>query len=157
MATAPGMAPTSTRYTGCSAWRSRPAPAGSRRLSESAKKINTSGVRVQAERLGELRSAMAAGFDATEVVELGDVVRVTREPASYPIFRRNGRYAEMVTGELAGRYEAPIYGMLEVADRLAANEATAGIVERFHGQPEDESKTQQIDEEELIQPPMKHS
>src|SRR5690606_8863664 len=30
------------------------------------------------------------------VVELGDVVDVRHEPASYPIFRRNGRAAEMV-------------------------------------------------------------
>lgn len=75
-------------------------------------------------------------------VELGDVVRVGREPASYPIFRRNGRYAEMVSGELAGRYEAPIYGMIEVTDRLANGEATGAarpIPVRLHGQPEDES------------------
>ncbi len=30
-------------------------------------------------------------------VELGDVVKLTREPGSYPIFRHNGRFAEMVT------------------------------------------------------------
>ena len=39
---------------------------------------------------------------ARGVVELGDVVHVDLEPASYPIFRHNGRTAEMVTGELAG-------------------------------------------------------
>jgi len=50
------------------------------------------------------------------VVELGDVVRLEREEASYPIFRHNGRAAEMVTAELAGEFEAPIYGMLAVAD-----------------------------------------
>ncbi len=38
------------------------------------------------------------------VVELGDVVSVTREPASFPIFRHNGRAIEMVTAELAGEY-----------------------------------------------------
>ena len=31
-------------------------------------------------------------------VELGDVVRLKRERASYPIFRHNGRFAEMVSG-----------------------------------------------------------
>ena len=36
------------------------------------------------------------------VVELGDVVRVTREKSSFPVFRRNGYPAEMVTAELAG-------------------------------------------------------
>ncbi len=52
------------------------------------------------------------------VVELGDVVRIVEERASYPIFRHNGRYAEMVMGEMAGRFEAPLYGMLAVADEL---------------------------------------
>ena len=47
-------------------------------------------------------------------VELGDVVKLTREPASYPIFRHNGRFAEMVTAEVAGRFEAPIYAMLAI-------------------------------------------
>jgi len=52
------------------------------------------------------------------VVELGDVVKVAREEASYPIFRHNGRAAEMVMAELAGEYEAPIYGMLAVSDLI---------------------------------------
>jgi multidrug efflux pump subunit AcrB len=42
------------------------------------------------------------------VVELGDVVRVREERASFPVFRRNGRPAEMVTAELAGDFEAPL-------------------------------------------------
>jgi multidrug efflux pump subunit AcrB len=52
------------------------------------------------------------------IVELGDIVSLRAEQASYPIFRRNGRAAEMVTGELAGAYEAPLYGMLAVADAI---------------------------------------
>ncbi|MDH3664584.1 MAG: efflux RND transporter permease subunit, partial [Alphaproteobacteria bacterium] len=71
------------------------------------------------------------------VVELGDLVKLTRETASYPLFRHNGRFAEMVTGELAGRFEAPIYGMLAVEDALAAK--SADIELRYHGQPMDES------------------
>ena len=75
------------------------------------------------------------------VVELGDVVTVTREPASYPLFRRDGRDIEMVMGDLAGRYEAPIYGMLAVEKALSAQDwGQAGPpVVRYHGQPEDES------------------
>jgi len=46
------------------------------------------------------------------VVELGDVVRVTKELGSPTIFRRDGRFADMVMAELAGAYEAPIYGIL---------------------------------------------
>ncbi|UDL90703.1 efflux RND transporter permease subunit [Mesorhizobium sp. PAMC28654] len=79
---------------------------------------------------------------ARDVVELGDVVRVTREPASYPIFRHNGRPAEMVMGELAGEFEAPVYGMLAVDDAIA--KADWGNLPKptiaLHGQPDDESK-----------------
>ncbi|NBC95384.1 MAG: AcrB/AcrD/AcrF family protein [Deinococcus-Thermus bacterium] len=73
------------------------------------------------------------GADA--IVELGDVVHVEREPASFPVFRRNGQPAEMVMAELAGDFEAPIYGMLAVADELEARDA--GIRIDLHGQPRD--------------------
>jgi multidrug efflux pump subunit AcrB len=75
------------------------------------------------------------------VVELGDVVHLAREKASYPIFRHNGRAAEMVTAELAGEFEAPIYGMLAVDKAIAAGDW--GDVPKpeiaLHGQPLDES------------------
>jgi multidrug efflux pump subunit AcrB len=77
------------------------------------------------------------------VVELGDVVRFSRERSSYPVFRRNGRAAEMVTGELAGRYEAPIYGMLEVERGMARadwSDLAGPPAIRYHGQPIDESR-----------------
>ncbi|MDD3182569.1 MAG: efflux RND transporter permease subunit, partial [Alphaproteobacteria bacterium] len=51
-------------------------------------------------------------------VELGDVITIKTEPTSFPIYRRDGHYAEMVTAELAGRYEAPLYGMLAVEEAL---------------------------------------
>jgi multidrug efflux pump subunit AcrB len=70
-------------------------------------------------------------------VELGDVVTVKREPASYSLFRRDGHFAEMVEAEVAGRYEAPIYGMLAVQDALKkidwGNAGPPTI--RYHGQP----------------------
>ena len=76
-------------------------------------------------------------------VELGDVVTVKRETTSYPIFRHNGRFAEMVTGELAGRFEAPIYGMLAVDDALGKIDwGNAGKPDvAIYGQPLDESKS----------------
>jgi multidrug efflux pump subunit AcrB len=76
------------------------------------------------------------------VVELGDVVRVTKEMGSPTIFRRDGRFTDMVMAELAGAYEAPIYGILDVDKRIAAHDwGTLGKPDiRFHGQPEDESK-----------------
>jgi len=76
------------------------------------------------------------------VVELGDVVSLNKERASFPIFRHNSRAAEMVTAELAGSFEAPVYGMLAVRD--AINKADWGPGQKpeikLHGQPDDESK-----------------
>ncbi|MBW8320131.1 MAG: efflux RND transporter permease subunit [Rhizobium sp.] len=77
------------------------------------------------------------------VVELGDVIRVREEQASFPIFRHNGRYAEMVTAELAGDYEAPLYGMLAVQDALDQQDWT-GLTKpeiALHGQPIDQDKS----------------
>ncbi|MGO9544405.1 MAG: efflux RND transporter permease subunit [Rhodomicrobium sp.] len=76
------------------------------------------------------------------VVELGDVVSLKKERASFPIFRHNSRAAEMVTAELAGSYEAPIYGMLAVRNAIDKAEWGPGQKPeiRLHGQPDDESK-----------------
>ena len=75
------------------------------------------------------------------VVELGQVVKATMEDGSPMIFRRDGRFADMVMAELAGRFEAPLYGMLAVADRIDAHDW--GKLPKpaigFHGQPKDES------------------
>ncbi|MDV7340107.1 efflux RND transporter permease subunit [Terasakiella sp. A23] len=74
-------------------------------------------------------------------VELGEVVTLNKETASHPIFRRDGYGAEMVTAELAGAYEAPIYGMFAVEDALAAVDwGDLGTpMMKYHGQPIDES------------------
>ncbi|TPQ52691.1 multidrug transporter AcrB [Prosthecomicrobium hirschii] len=76
------------------------------------------------------------------VVELGDVIRLRDETASYPVFRHNGRAAEMVTAELAGAYEAPLYGMLAVQEALDRQDWTGLEKPRIalHGQPVDESR-----------------
>ncbi len=75
-------------------------------------------------------------------VELGDIVNVRYEKASFPLFRHNGRFTEMVTADLAGRFEAPIYGMFAVEDAIAAMDwGAAGPPDiRYRGQPEDESR-----------------
>ncbi|GAB4271504.1 MAG: efflux RND transporter permease subunit [Pararhodobacter sp.] len=73
-----------------------------------------------------------------DVVELGDVLTVTEELGSYPIYRRDGRYAEMVMAELAGAYEAPIYAMLEVQNALDDRPWTDAVQQpeiRYYGQP----------------------
>jgi multidrug efflux pump subunit AcrB len=76
------------------------------------------------------------------VVELGEVVHVAKEAGSPTIFRRDGRFADMVFAELAGTYEAPIYGMLEVARRIDAHDwgALPKPALKLYGQPADESK-----------------
>ncbi|MFO1079597.1 MAG: efflux RND transporter permease subunit [Reyranellaceae bacterium] len=99
-----------------------------------------------AEWLGEriLSTPLPAGGTqrAGANVELGDVVTIRREPASYPLFRRDGRFAEMIQAEVAGRFEAPIYGMLAVEDQIARQDwGKAGPPPiHYHGQPRDESR-----------------
>jgi multidrug efflux pump subunit AcrB len=76
------------------------------------------------------------------IVELGQVVKAVTEEGSPTIFRRDGRFADMVTAELAGRFEAPLYGMLDVAKRIDAHDwgALPKPVIGLHGQPADESR-----------------
>ncbi len=75
------------------------------------------------------------------VVELGEVVHVTRTLGSRILFRRDGHFADMVTGELAGEFEAPIYGMLAV-DKLVRDHDWGKLPRptiRFRGQPTNEA------------------
>jgi len=75
------------------------------------------------------------------VVELGEVVHVTKEEGSPTIFRRDGHFTDMVMAEMAGAYEAPIYGMLAVDKRVAQHDwgklGRPAIL--IHGQPENEA------------------
>jgi multidrug efflux pump subunit AcrB len=75
------------------------------------------------------------------VVELGQVVHVTREMGSPVLFRRDGAYADMVMGELAGAFEAPIYGMLAVNTLIDAHDwgTLPKPAIRLRGQPADEA------------------
>lgn len=85
-----------------------------------------------------------AGTDAVPI-ELGELVEVREEAGSPTIFRRDGHFADMVMGELAGRYEAPIYGMFEIQDRIKAFDwASEGLempAVSLYGQPADETGT----------------
>ena len=75
------------------------------------------------------------------VVELGEVVQAAREDGSRVLFRRDGHFADMVMAELAGRFEAPIYGMIAVQRAIAAHDwGKAGPPPvSLRGQPIDES------------------
>jgi multidrug efflux pump subunit AcrB len=98
--------------------------------------------RVWNERLASLPVPAARHGGASGHVELGQLVRVESEQGAPARFRRDGRDADMVTAELAGAFEAPIYGMLAVDDAVRA--ADWGPLARpdilLHGQPMDESR-----------------
>ena len=76
-----------------------------------------------------------------KLVELGELVKVRWDTASFPIFRRDGNYAEMVTAELAGRFEAPIYGMLAVQQAIDSHDwgKLPKPTVSLHGQPADDA------------------
>ncbi|MBN8501096.1 MAG: efflux RND transporter permease subunit [Sphingomonadales bacterium] len=80
-----------------------------------------------------------------QLIELGELVTARMEPGGQAIFRRDGRGAAMVSAELAGRYEAPIYGMLAVDEAIEEFDwAAHGLAKPeviLNGQPEDESAT----------------
>lgn len=85
---------------------------------------------------------VAAMQPGGRLVQLGEIVKADEEQGSPVLFRRNGRAADMVTGELAGAYEAPIYGMFAVNDAIAKFDWNAHGMERpairYNGQPDDE-------------------
>ncbi len=75
------------------------------------------------------------------LVELGEVVEARTELASWPVYRRDGRAAEMVTAELAGQFEAPIYGILAIDAAIKAHD-WKGLPRpevRLNGQPTNET------------------
>ncbi|KCZ57107.1 efflux RND transporter permease subunit [Hyphomonas chukchiensis] len=77
-------------------------------------------------------------------VELGALVEVSEQMGSELVYRRDGYFADLVTGELAGKFEAPIYGMFEIQARIDKFDwAAAGLEKplvRMYGQPKDESR-----------------
>jgi multidrug efflux pump subunit AcrB len=89
--------------------------------------------------------AAMQGTAGPQLIPLGEVVDAKMTVGEPTVFRRDGRGAAMVTAELAGRYEAPIYGMLAVdkaVDRF--DWAKVGLPKpqiSLHGQPADESVT----------------
>ncbi|MDV6330924.1 efflux RND transporter permease subunit [Asticcacaulis sp. 201] len=86
--------------------------------------------------------ATSTGATGTRLVSLGEVTTATPATASTHIYRRDGRDVDMVLGEMAGQYEAPIYGILAVDNAIKTadwgNLPTPAI--RLNGQPADESK-----------------
>lgn len=79
-----------------------------------------------------------------QLVQLGALVDARMEQGEPAIFRRDGRGAAMVTAELAGSYEAPIYGMMAVQDAIDGFDwDKAGLPKpdiALNGQPVDEQQ-----------------
>ncbi|GAA4777637.1 efflux RND transporter permease subunit [Stakelama sediminis] len=80
-----------------------------------------------------------------KLIDLGQVVNADMTKGSPAMFRRDGRGATMVTAEMAGRYEAPIYGMLAVDRAIDHFDWKAHGLEKpeisLHGQPDNEQHT----------------
>ncbi|OGN44908.1 MAG: multidrug transporter AcrB [Caulobacterales bacterium RIFCSPHIGHO2_01_FULL_70_19] len=93
------------------------------------------------ERLAVMPVAATTLDGGRRLVELGEVVEAREELASWPVYRRDGRAAEMVTAELAGQFEAPIYGILAV-DAAIRKHDWKNLPRpeiRLNGQPDDET------------------
>ncbi len=92
-------------------------------------------LRSQFSRMGELPIPSSQG-NLIPLGELGQFERITQDPI---VFHKDLRPVEYVTGDVAGRLGAPIYGMLEVEDLLADYVAPDGIrVEtEYLGPPKD--------------------
>lgn len=92
--------------------------------------------------LNALPVAVAIDASGARLVDLGELTTNQEVKSSYPIFRRDGREAEMVTADLAGAYEAPIYGIFDT--NKAIEKGDWGKIPKpaisWHGQPSDETK-----------------
>jgi len=94
------------------------------------------------EGLAALPVAVSQGPAGGRLVSLGEVATASSEQGSTHIFRRDGRDVDMIMAELAGAYEAPIYGMIAV-DKAIRDGDWTDIPKpdiRMHGQPTDESR-----------------
>jgi len=91
---------------------------------------------------GSLASLPVARGPGGRLVELGEVTRAEPSPGSTAIFRRDGRDVDMVMAELAGAYEAPIYGLMAV-DKVLKSSDWGDLPRpdiRLNGQPSDEAR-----------------
>ncbi|HWU04260.1 MAG TPA: efflux RND transporter permease subunit, partial [Novosphingobium sp.] len=93
---------------------------------------------------GALAATPVAATPAGQLLSLGELVDARRQSGGQSIFRRDGRGATMVMADMAGRYEAPIYGLLAVDKAVEAYDwAGHGLAKPtilMHGQPDDESR-----------------
>jgi multidrug efflux pump subunit AcrB len=82
-----------------------------------------------------------AGAEGRRIVGLGEVASARESEGAPALFRRDGRFAEMVSAELAGRFEAPVYAILDLNAAIERHDwgALPPPVIRLNGQPSDEA------------------
>lgn len=92
---------------------------------------------------GALAATPVAMAQGGQLLSLGELIDAKPEQGGQTIYRRDGRGATMVMADLAGRYEAPIYGLFAVDKAIDAYDwAGHGLTKPtilMHGQPDDES------------------
>lgn len=87
--------------------------------------------------------AISATANGLRLATMAEAVTMENQSASFPIFRRDGKKAEMVTADLAGQFESPIYGIFDTNRAIKnADWGKLGVPEiSWYGQPENENKT----------------
>jgi multidrug efflux pump subunit AcrB len=91
--------------------------------------------------LSTMPVAISQSASGARLVEIGEIVDANQTLQNYPIFRRDGLQAEMVVADLAGKYEAPIYGIFDT-NKAVANHNWGTLPTpkiSWHGQPKDEN------------------
>ena len=91
--------------------------------------------------LSTMPVAISQSATGARLVEIGEIVQANETQQNYPIFRRDGLQAEMVVADLAGKYEAPIYGIFDTNKAIANHNWGALPTPKisWHGQPKDEN------------------
>ena len=94
---------------------------------------------------GALSALPVAASRDGRSLDLGGLVEARTDVGDRMIFRRDGRAADMVMAELAGEFEAPVYGVLEINRLVDAHDwAAVGLKKpdiSLHAMPEGEGTT----------------
>jgi multidrug efflux pump subunit AcrB len=64
-------------------------------------------------------------------VPLKEIVKVTEVPVEHTIYRKNMRRVVYVCGDVAGKYEAPLYSILDVRDKVLSIPNPYGKIQEY--------------------------
>ncbi len=72
-----------------------------------------------------------------QMISLGDIVDIDQKIKEKSIYRKNQKRVIYVTADIAGDLESPVYGILEISDRLGEIQIPEGytLMEEFKKQP----------------------